>query len=113
MPEYTFEREARTPSSEAWAIEQDGDVIGRADMHFGANNAVRVTLCVPSDFDDDDIEELIAEVDERLVLTANAYRDDFTVTVWRGEAAGVFSPDEDEDEADGAEEAGNGLRPVT
>lgn len=112
MPDYSFEREMRTPSSESYSIEQDGDAIGRVDLHFGANNAVRVTLCVPPDFDDDDIEELIADVDERLVLTANAYRDDFIVTVWRGEQAGVFSPEDDEDEDD-AEEQGSGLRPVT
>ena len=29
MPEYHFEREARTPYSEAWSIEDAGDPVGR------------------------------------------------------------------------------------
>ena len=113
MPHYTFEREARTPYSEAWIVEADGEAVGRADIHYAQSGIVQATLCVPPDFDDDAIEELIGEIDERLVLPVDAYRDDFIVTVWRGERAGVFSEElEDIDlDEDDDEESGNGATP--
>jgi hypothetical protein len=101
MPTYNFERETRTPQSEAFVIEADGDEIGRVDLHYTGSTAY-ATLCVPSGFDDDSIEELIGEIDERLVMSWDPLRDDFIVTVWSGREVGVFSEsgDEDEDEED-------------
>lgn len=99
MSDYQFERESRTPYSEAYTVEADGDVIGRADIHFTPSGIVYATLCVPQDFDEEGIQDLIGEIDERLVLSTDAYRDDFVVTVWRGVPAGVYS-EEDEDEGD-------------
>jgi hypothetical protein len=98
MSEYTFERESRTPFSEAYVVQAAGDEIGRVDIHFTGSGIVYATLCVPQDCDEDEIEELIAEIDERLVLSTDAYRDDFVVTVWRGSRAGVYSEETDEDE---------------
>lgn len=101
MPEYMFERESRTPFSETYAIDADGETVGRVDLHFTASGIVNATLCVPAEYDEEAIEDLIGEVDERLVLTADPYRDDFRVTVWRGEHAGLFSEEsEGEDEGD-------------
>jgi hypothetical protein len=95
--DYQFERESRTPYSEAYAIDDGGDVIGRVDIHYGSG-AAHATLCVPQDFDENDIEDLIAEIDERLVLTSDPHREDFIVTVWRGVQAGVFSEESEEEE---------------
>ena len=110
MSDYTFERDARTPFSESWLVEVEGDEIGRIDLHFGASGFVHGTLCVPREFDDDDIEDLIGNIDERLVLPVDAYRDDFVVTVWRGERVGVFS-EEMEDDTDDQDEETNGATP--
>jgi hypothetical protein len=109
----TFERESRTSHSECWTIERDGELAGRVDLHFTASSEVYATLCVTDDIDDDELQDIIAEVDERLVLTTDPYREDFIVTVWRGEPAGVYSEDDDEeDEADEIESAsGNGRAP--
>lgn len=103
MSRYIFERDARTPFSESFIV-QDGDAdLGRVDIHFAQSGMVHATLCVPATFDEDAIEELIAEIDERLVLAADAYRDDFIVTVWRGERMGVYSEETDDDaETNGA-----------
>ena len=101
MPTYQFERETRTPFSESFIVVSDDEEIGRVDIHFSASGIVLATLCVPQAFVDDGIEELIAEIDERLVLKADPYRDDFIVTVWRGERAGVYSEDDAEDEGNG------------
>lgn len=117
MADYSFERESRTPFSEAYTVEEGGDVIGRADIHFTPSGVVYATLCVPQDFDEEVIQTLIGEIDERLVLSTDAYRDDFVVTVWRGVQSGVYSEEEegeeeedggDDDEADG----GNGRAPT-
>ena len=56
--------------------------------------------------DDDEVQRLVAEIDERIVLSGDPYREDFIVTVWRGEEVGTFAEEADEDpEADEDEEA--------
>lgn len=114
MAEYKFEREARTASSEQYAIEDEsGDEIGRVDIHFTGSTIVQATLCVPADFDDEEIQNLIGEIDERLVLTNDPYREDFVVTVWRGTPAGVYSEEqEDEEDEKEEEEQSNGRAPI-
>ena len=49
------------------------------------------------------MQRLIAEIDERLVTSADPYREDFIVTVWRGREVGTFAdePDFDDDDASG------------
>jgi hypothetical protein len=95
-----FERESRTPHSESYTILEEGGIVGRIDIHYqGAN--VYATLCTTADANESRIQELIDAADERLVMTADPYREDFIVTVWRGSPAGVYSDsdtDEDEDE---------------
>lgn len=110
MSDYTFERESRTPFSESWSVLVEGDEIGRVDLHFSASGFVQATLCVPREFDDDDIEDLMATIDERLVLPVDPYREDFMVSVWRGEKAGVFSEELEDDDADDADDT-NGASP--
>ncbi|HYM16234.1 MAG TPA: hypothetical protein VEZ14_11800 [Dehalococcoidia bacterium] len=112
MATYQFERDVRTPYSESYTIEADGDETGRVDLHFTGQGFVHATLCVPADADDDEIQELIAEVDERLVLTTDPERADFIVTVWRGTPAGVYSEDDEEGEDDDEEPRGNGRAPA-
>jgi hypothetical protein len=99
MPTYNFERETRTLQSESFVIESEGDEIGRVDLHYASSTAY-ATLCVPSDFNDDAIEELIGQIDERLVMSWDPLRDDFICTVWSGREVGVFSETGDEDEDD-------------
>lgn len=99
MSDYTFERETRTPHSEVYSIEIEGEAIGRVDLHFAASTAVHATLCVPEEFDDGDVQDLIADIDERLVLSHDPDRADFIVTVWKGSAAGIYSEDDEEEES--------------
>lgn len=95
MDEYRFEREARTPQSEQWAIETADHSIGRLDVHF-TSSVTYATLAVHTSVDDEAVQELIAEIDERIVSSADPYREDFVVTVWRGEQAGVFAEESDD-----------------
>ncbi len=96
----SFERECRTPYSESFTILEDGGIVGRMDLHYQGGN-VYGTLCTTLDAKEDRIQELIDAADEQLVMTADPYREDFVVTVWRGSPAGVYSDsdaDDDEDE---------------
>ena len=103
MAEYSFEREARTPYSEVFTIEtDDGSDVGRVDLHY-TPSITYATLCVGEALTEDDIQELIGQIDERLVMTSDPYREDFIVTVWTGRETGVYS-DEGDDEADEEDE---------
>jgi hypothetical protein len=94
-----FEREARTPYSESYTILEDGGIVGRIDIHYqGAN--VHGTLCTTMDANDERIQELIDAADERLVMTADPYREDFIVSVWKGSPAGVYTDSDGDDDED-------------
>ncbi len=107
MAQYSFERESRTTHSETYVITSEGTDIGRVDVHY-TGGTVYATLCVPDEFSEDEVQELIGEVDERLVMTADPYREDFVVTVWAGRQAGVYSEEDlGEDEEEENEEDGH------
>jgi hypothetical protein len=93
----TFERESRTPHSDVFTILEDGSLVGRIDLHY-QGDTVLGTLCTTADADTDRIQALIESIDERLVMTADPYREDFIVTVWKGSPGGVYSDDPDEEE---------------
>lgn len=97
MLDYRFERVARTPHSEQWVIETADRPVGRIDLHF-TNAKTYGTLVVQQYLVDDEIEELLAAIDERLVTTADEYREDFVVSVWRGDDLGVFAEGDDDDD---------------
>jgi len=97
MPEYRFERECRTPFSEAYLVTEGEDQVGRVDLHF-TTDVVHATLCVGENLTAEEIRELIDVIDEELVFSADVDRDDFIVTVYQGREAGVFSDEELEEE---------------
>ena len=97
MPDYRFEREARTPHSEAYSIDDGEHSLGRVDVHF-TSSATYATLAVHTSLDDEAVQHLIAAIDERVVSTADPYREDLIVTVWRGEEVGVFADESDLEE---------------
>ena len=110
MPDYHFERECRTAHSECYMIEADDNELGRVDIHYAASVAY-ATLCVPDSLSEDDIQDLITEVDERLVMSNDPYREDFIVTVWAGQETGVYSEEEtfeEDEEEEGEEEEAEG-----
>jgi len=103
LGEYTFEREARTPYSEVFTIEtDDGSDVGRVDLHY-TPSICYATLCVNEALTEENIQDLIGQIDERLVMTNDPYREDFIVTVWTGKETGVYS-DEDDEDAEGGED---------
>jgi hypothetical protein len=103
MPDYNFEREARTPYSEVYTIDDGEHALGRVDVHYTAS-ATFATLAIHQSLGDDQVQGLLAALDERIVSTADPYREDLIVTVWRGEEIGVFADDSDFDGDDDDDE---------
>ena len=97
MAGYQFERECRTPYSEAYFITEGDQRKGRVDLHF-TPTVVYATLCVEESLTIEGIQDLIELIDEELVLSAHMSRDDFIVTVYQGHEAGVFSDEDFEEE---------------
>jgi hypothetical protein len=109
LSEYHFERECRTPFSESYVIEMDSDEVGRIDLHFSPS-VIYGTLCVLERQTEEEIRELIGEIDERLVMTTDPFREDFVVTVWAGRESAVYSDEDLEEDGDEDEFEGNGRR---
>lgn len=90
---FHYERESRTANSEVYVIENEAGSTARADLHY-ASTIVYGTVCVPGEWSEDDIQDVIADLDERIVRSASPFREDFVVTVWAGAEAGVYSDEE-------------------
>jgi len=110
MADYIFERETRTPCSEAYLIVREDENIGRVDLHF-TSSAVYATVCVPEDMSEDDMRELVETVDEELVMSADVPRDDFIATVFQGREVAVYSDEDEEEFEEEEEQPRNGDRP--
>lgn len=99
MPDFQFDRECRTLSSESFIIEQNNEEVGRVELHY-TPAVTYATICVLESLTEDEIRSLISEIDERFVLTNDPFREDFVVTVWGGREHGSYS-DEDFEDGDG------------
>ena len=90
MPDYYFERECRTPNSEAYNILEEESPVGRLDLHF-APSIVHATLCVSESLTRELIEELIQTIDEELLDIVGVAREEFIVHVHQGHDLGVYT----------------------
>ena len=90
MADFAFEREVRTPYSEANTILDDDRPVGRIDIHF-TYNIVHVTLTVDESLTQESIQELIDTIDEDLVDAVGINREEFIVHVFQGRETGVFT----------------------
>ncbi|MBM4416751.1 MAG: hypothetical protein FJ033_00310 [Chloroflexi bacterium] len=87
-----FERQYRTSHSEGYLILDGEDRFGRIELHFTAS-VVYGTLIAERDLAEDEILDVIEQIDDELVMTADVPRDDFIVTVYQGRDAGTYSDD--------------------
>ncbi len=93
MSDFTFEREVRTPYSEAYTIRENDRPVGRVDIHF-ADGLVHLAVAVDESLTQDAIQEIIDTVDEDMVDAVGISREGFVVHVFQGRETGVFSDDE-------------------
>ncbi len=100
MVAFRFERQCRTPHSEAYDIWEGEERVGRVDLHF-TPMTVEAALTVLEGFASERVADLVEAIDEDLVLPAGVIRDDFVVNVFQGREIGVYSDellDEEEEE---------------
>ena len=92
-----YDRLCRTTSSEAYLLSQADEPIGRVELHFTAN-VVYGLLVVERETPEPELLELIEQIDEDLVWSADLPRDDFVITVYQGREIGVYSDASFDDE---------------
>ena len=87
-----FERECRTPFSEVYTLYEDDQPQpqGRLDVHF-FGRIIHATLCVSERYTPDEIQDIIADLDDELMDAIGLEREDFIVHVHQGREVGVFS----------------------
>ena len=90
MANFSFEREVRTPYSEAYTIMEDDRPVGRVDIHF-ADGVVHLAVAVDESLTQDAIQEIIDTVDEDMVDAVGIAREGFVVHVFQGRETGVFT----------------------
>ena len=90
MSDFSFEREVRTPYSEAYTIRENDRPVGRIDIHFAAG-LVHLSVAVDESLTQDAIQEIIDTVDEDMVDAVGISREGFVVHVFQGRETGVFS----------------------
>ena len=96
MADFSFEREVRTPYSEAYTIHEQDRTVGRVDIHF-ADGVVHLAVAVDESLTQDAIQEIIDTIDEDMVDAVGISREGFVVHVFQGRETGVFSDDGPED----------------
>lgn len=96
MADFSFEREVRTPYSEAYTIREDERTVGRVDIHF-ADGVVHLAVAVDESLTQDAIQEVIDTIDEDMVDAVGIAREGFVVHVFQGRETGVFSDEGLED----------------
>ena len=107
MADYRFNRQARTPYSEVYTVDDGEHALGRVDLHY-TGSAAHATLIVHTAIDDDQVQDLLEAIDDQIVTSADPYREDLVVTVWRGEELGVFADDETADDDEDGDGDGDG-----
>jgi hypothetical protein len=90
VSDFSFEREVRTPYSEAYTIRENDRTVGRIDIHF-ADGLVHLSVAVDESLTQDAIQEIIDTVDEDMVDAVGISREGFVVHVFQGRETGVFS----------------------
>ena len=105
MP-YDYEREVRTPQSEAYLILDGDNPVGRIDTHFLPGIA-HIAIAVDRRLTTDQIEEIIADIGADMLNTVGADRDTHMYHIFQGEEIRVFSDAPGYDDY-GAPSNGNG-----
>jgi hypothetical protein len=100
VADFSFEREVRTPYSEAYTILEGDRPIGRVDLHF-TDEVVHATLAVVESLTQEGIQELIDIIDEDLVDAVGINREGLIVHVFQGRETGVYSDNEFSEDGNG------------
>jgi len=101
LVDFSFEREVRTPYSEAYLVMEMDRQVGRIDIHF-TPEMVHVAVSVDESLTQETIHQIIDAVEEDIIDAVGINRGNFVVHVFQGRETGVFS-DENEFSEDGSD----------
>ena len=89
---YRLSRLVRTQSSEVFLIWEEDRRIGQLDLHY-AHTTIHATLVLEADLPINTEEELLAQIDDDIVSSylPSFEREDFLVTVFRGEEISTYN----------------------
>ncbi len=87
-----FERQYRTPTSEGYRLHRGGMPVAQIELHY-AHTVVYCSLVLLEDLAEPELRAAIDEIDNRLVQSAEVPREDFLVTVYRGQEVGFLNDD--------------------
>jgi hypothetical protein len=90
MEDVRFDRQFRTPYSEAYHLVRGRTRVGKVDLHF-TSTSVHCTLILEQELPKAELARLIEQIDEDLVLSADVPREDLLVSVYQGKDLGFFS----------------------
>ena len=93
MVDFTFEREVRTPYSEAYTIQEAERMVGRVDIHC-ADDMVHLAVAVDESLTQEAIQAIIDTSDEDLLDAVGISREGFVVHIFQGRETGVYSDDD-------------------
>jgi Ca2+-binding EF-hand superfamily protein len=94
-----FEREVRTPYSEAYLVMEQERQVGRVDIHF-TPEMVHVAVSVDESLTQETVQQIIDTVDEDLVGAVGINRGNFVVHIFQGRETGVLSDENEFNEED-------------
>ncbi len=103
----SFMRQYRTLSSEGYLVRLAGTAIGRLELHFGVESSY-ATLVLLAEQDESETLDLICEIDDQLVISAETSREEFYVTVFHGHEAGFYSDEHIDEHRSRRSGEGNG-----
>ena len=89
MP-FDYEREVRTPQSEAYLILDGEQPVGRIDTHFMPGLA-HVSIAVNSNLTAEQIDEILSDIDADMLNTVGTEHDTHHFHVFQGNEIRVFS----------------------
>lgn len=118
---YRLSRLVRTQSSEVFLVWEEDRRIGQLDLHY-AHTTIHATLVLEADLPVSVEEELLSQIDDDIVSSylPSFEREDFLVTVFRGEEISTYNDssgalddmdDEPFDDDDDDDEDGGGPGP--
>ena len=99
MANLRFEREVRTPYSEAYLVMEQDRQVGRVDIHF-TPEMVHVAVSVDESLTQETVQQIIDTVDEDLVDAVGINRGNFVVHIFQGRETGVLSDENEFNEED-------------
>lgn len=99
MADFFYEREVRTPYSEAYTIQEGQRQVGRIDIHF-AFDLIHAAIAVDESLTQDEIQDIITYVDEDIIDAVGIPREGFVIHVFQGRETDVYTDDDMDDEGE-------------